>query len=173
MAIDTTFYGDIAEADVYFSVKLHEYAWSAATTDEKTRALYGARQIIDTLNYKGHKATVYTLLDASPNASDEDIRAAEAAQPLEFPRGEDTTVPETIRMAAYEIAYTLLDGKDPDKELENLGIVSQGFGPVKTTYNRNQVPIENIINGVPSPKAWAWIRPFLRDDDAITLSRIS
>jgi len=57
--------------------------------------------------------------------------------------------------------------------LENLGITSQGYASVRTTYARNQVPIEHIINGVPSPQAWRWLKPFLRDDDAIKLSRVS
>ena len=52
---------------------------------------------------------------------------AEGSQELEFPRGADTEVPEAIRRACYEIAHTLLDGKDPELELENLGIVSQGY----------------------------------------------
>ena len=64
----------------------------------------------------------------------EDIQAAEASQPLEFPRGEDTQVPEAIRIAEYEIAYALLDGKDPELELENLAISAMGYGTVKTTY---------------------------------------
>ena len=114
-----------------------------------------------------------TLLQANPSASDGDIRQAEASQPLEFPRGADTEVPEAIRMASYEIAHSLLDGKDPEMELENLGIVSQGFGSVRTAYNRSQVPIEHIINGIPSAAAWRLLKPFLRDDEAIKLSRIS
>jgi hypothetical protein len=129
--------------------------------------------IIDALNYKGYKSAVYTLLLGSPNASDEEIRAAEAAQPLEYPRGADSVVPEAIRRATYEIAHELLDGKDPELELETLGIVSQGYGSVRTSYSRNQVPIEHIINGIPSSQAWRWLRPFLREDDALVLARIS
>jgi hypothetical protein len=129
--------------------------------------------IIDALNFKGYKNTVYELLMASPNASNEEIYEAEAAQPLEFPRGSDTEVPGVIRMASYEIAYALLDGKDPEMELETLGIVSQGYASVRTSYNRNQVPIDHIINGIPSPQAWRWIMPFLRDDDQLILARVS
>ena len=173
MALDLTFYGTIEEAETYFTMRLHEYAWTSASSADKTRALYAARQIVDALNYKGHKATVYTLLVANPLATDAEVRAAEVAQPLEFPRGADTEIPEAIRLASYEIAHALLDGKDPEMELEQLGIVSQTFGQVRTTYERGTVPIEHIINGIPSPKAWHWIKPFLRDDDAIKLARIS
>src|SRR5690606_27134828 len=102
-----------------------------------------------------------------------EIRAAEASQVLEFPRGDDTEVPEAIRRACYEIAHALLDGKDPEMELEALGITSQGFHSVRTTYSRNQVPIEHLIHGVPAVLAWNLLKPFLRDDDAIRLSRVS
>lgn len=57
-------------------------------------------------------------------------------------------------------------------ELETLGISSQGIDSVRTTYARNQVPIEHLINGVPSNAAWRLLRPFLRDEDAVKLVRV-
>jgi hypothetical protein len=173
MALVFMYYGTLLEANEYFDHRLHEVAWSEATEDDRGRALYAATRIIDTLNFKGKKATVYTLLDGDPDATDEEIREAEAAQTLEFPRGADTEVPNDILIACYEIAHSLLDGKDPELELENLGISSQGISSVRTTYNRSQVPIEHIINGVPNALAWRMIRPFLRDDDAVKLIRVS
>jgi hypothetical protein len=143
-------YGTLEEAGTYFANRLHEEAWTAATDSDHERALIAATRIIDTLNYKG--------------SSD---------GPLEFPRGDDTEVPEAIRIACYEIAHSLLDGKDPELELENLGISSQGLASVRTTFNRSQVPIEHIVNGVPNATAWRLLRPFLRDKDAVKLLRIS
>jgi hypothetical protein len=173
LSITSDYYGNLLEADEYFDLRLRERAWSAADPADRPRALWAASVIIDAMNYKGSKSTVYTLLEGSPNASDEEIREAEAAQGLEFPRGADTVVPEAIRRATYEIAHELLDGKDPELELETLGIVSQGYASVRTSYSRNQVPIEHIINGIPSSQAWRWLRPFLREDDALVLARIS
>ncbi len=173
MTITVNHYGDVTEADGYFSNRLHEHAWTNTSAADRPKALWAATLIIDALNFKGMKNSVYTLLQANPSSSDGDIRAAEVLQPLEFPRGADTDVPEAIRMACYEIAHALLDGKDPELELENLGIVSQGFGSVRTTYNRTQIPIEHIINGIPSSQAWRLLKPFLRDDEAIKLSRVS
>jgi hypothetical protein len=121
----------------------------------------------------GRELLVYTLLLANPSATQEEIQAAEASQALEFPRGADTTVPEAIRVAEYEIAYALLDGKDPELELENLAINAMGYGAVKTSYERSQLPIEHIVNMVPSSAAWRLLRPFLRDSDALKLSRLS
>lgn len=167
------YYGTVVEAGQYFDFRLFEQAWSAAESTDRPKALWAATLIVDTLNYKGLKNTVYELLEADADATDVEIRVAEEAQPLEFPRGADTEVPEIIRKATYEIAHSLLDGKDPELELENLGIVSQGYASVRTSYSRNQVPLEHIINGVPATQAWRWLKPFLRDDDAIKLARIS
>lgn len=173
MAITTDYYGSVAEAAEYFAMRLHEYAWSQSKPGDRPKALWAATQIIDTLNYKGVKHTVHELLRGHPNATGEEIQEAETAQPLEFPRGTDMEVPEAIRRACYEIAHSLLDGKDPELELENLGIVSQGYESVRTTYSRSHVPIEHIINGVPNALAWRLLRPFLRDDEAVKLSRVA
>jgi len=182
MALNFDYYGKqtgdtpaerIAEATDYFAQRLHETAWTAAADADREKALIAARGIIDALNYKGNKASVCTLLQANPRASQEEIRAAEASQPLEFPRGSDMEVPEAIRIAEYEIAYALLDGKDPELELENLAVSAMGYGAVKTNYERSQLPIEHIINLVPSTVAWRLLKPFLRDSDAIKLSRLS
>lgn len=183
--IDTSYYGTLQEANDYFSMRLHEHAWFGADITDRPKALWAAAKIIDTLNYKGYKKPVYDLLKAHglaeiPTAlgsysrpTQEEIIAAEQSQALEFPRGADTEAPEAIRIAEYEIAHTLLDGKDPEMELENLGIISQGYASVRTTFSRTHVPVEHIVNGVPSAMAWRLILPFLRDDDAIKVSRVS
>jgi hypothetical protein len=171
--VDQTYYGTLSEANDYFDNRLHESAWYDAAVADRPKALIAATRIINALNFKGDKSTVAALLDSNPNATDEEIRAADADQPLEFPRGTDTEVPEAIRVASYEIAHSLLDGKDPELELENLGIISQGYESVRTTYNRSQVPIEHLINGIPNAAAWRYIRPFLRDEDAFKLARVS
>jgi len=169
----SSFYSTLSEANDYFDNRLHERAWSEATVANRQKALLAATRIIDQLNFKGHKATVHTLLEANPCATDEEIRAAEAEQELEFPRGEDTLVPETIKLATYEIAYNLLDERDPEKELERLMVTSERFANVATGYNRDQVPIDHILNHIPSALAWRWLAPFLRDDDTLKLSRVS
>jgi len=184
MPINSTFYGTVLEAADYFGNRLHETAWSDATADERVRALVAATRVIDTLNYKGYKKPVYDLLQTfglvdiplvavQGSPSQQQIETAEKSQALEFPRGTDTDVPEAIRVACYEIAHSLLDGKDPEHELENLGVSSHGYSSLRTTYSRGQVPIEHIINGVPNAQAWRLIRPFLRDGDQIRLTRVS
>lgn len=172
MSIQYTNYGTLGEALEYFSYRLHSDAWDDATLSNKQKALIAATRIIDTLNFKGTKATVHTLLDGNPDSTEAEIRVAEAEQDHEFPRGADTTVPSAIEQACYEIAFALLDGRDPDMELEALAISSQGIESVRTTYSRNQVPQIHLINGVPSHAAWRLLQPFLRDDDSIKLVRV-
>lgn len=181
MAIDTTYYGTLEDADTYFAARLHEYAWTEADATDRPKALWAATQIIDTLSYKGHKHTVWSYLESLPrphrlwltDAQQAAVRAAEASQIHEFPRGSDTDTPQTILIACYELAYSLLDGKDPELELQNLGIVSHGYGSARTMYDRNLIPVEHIVNGVPNAYAWRLIRPFLRDDMAVRLIRVS
>ena len=145
MTISENYYGSVAEAEDYFAMRLHEHAWTGAIPTDRPKALLAATRIIDYLNFKGEKATVYALLvandcdacDASSALAEgcvtkDELQAANLSQPLEFPRGSDTEVPEDIRRACYEIAHSLLDDKDPELELENLGITSHGFASVRT-----------------------------------------
>lgn len=176
-------YGTIQEADEYFSCKLHETAWSQSDPNDREPALIEATRIIDSLSFKGYKNAVYVYRLANPDIAkcadegDSDslalIRAEEASQELEFPRGADTTVPEKIQWACFEIAYALLDGVDPELELENMSMNDHGIGSVRASFNRNQKPLEHFMNGVPSATAWKYIRPFLRDDKSIRFARVS
>ncbi|MFA6270830.1 MAG: hypothetical protein WC657_06525, partial [Candidatus Paceibacterota bacterium] len=168
-------YATVSEADTYFSERLHSTVWDNASVADQTKALLQATRDIDCLNFKGYKATVATLLSGVYDVSLVDpatIRAAEAAQELEFPRGTDTVVPPIIQRACFEIAYALLDGVDPDTELENLAVVSQGYAGVRTTYNRIQQPIEHLVAGIASATAWRMLKPFIRDGQAIKTSRV-
>jgi len=184
MAINAQFYGTVVEGDAYFAARLHESAWTGADPADRPKALLAATQIIDTLNFKGLKATVYAMLqnlgvETVENAigygylTAAQVYAAELAQPLEFPRGADTVVPEAIRRATYEIAHALLDGRDPDFEMEAIGIKSHKYANVATEYQRDHTPIEHLIHGVVSMTAWQLLKPFLRDDEVIRLNRVS
>lgn len=176
-------YVTIQEAQAYFDDKLHETAWTLASAADQRKSLIAATKIINTLRYKGYKNVVYAYLLANPDtATDADegdsdalaaIREVEATQENEFPRGADTETPEVIQWACCEIAYALLDGVDPELELENIGIQDMGIGSVRSSFSRAHDPLEHLIAGVPSPTAWKWLKPFLRDNDQIRIMRIS
>lgn len=171
--MDFSYYGTLTEADEYFDHRLFAGPWKDSDSTRREVALYSARLLIDTLNFKGKKASVHSLLSQQPHATPEQIREANASQEMEFPRGDDTEVPTAIRIACYELAFSLLDGRDPEMELENLGITSRAISSVRTTYHRDQVPIEHLINGIPNALAWRYLRPFLLDADQIKIQRVS
>ena len=165
-------YGTITEANDYFATKLHTYTWDDSSNVDKQKSLYQATRIIDRLNFRGNKSTVYALLEANEDAESEDIREAELSQELEFPRDGDVSIPADIQVACFEIAQALLDGIDPDMELENLGVESVSYAGVRTGYYRNQEAVEHLANGIPSATAWRYLLPFLRDSKSVRLTRI-
>ena len=166
-------YATIQEAQAYFDCKLHESAWSTSNPLQREPALIEASRIIDSLNFKGEKNVVYLLLDADADSTAAEIRAANATQVLEFPRGADTVVPDRILWACFEITYALLDGVDPQMELESMSMNDYGIGSVRASFNRTQAPQEHFMNGVPSATAWKYLVPFLRGGDHCRLIRVS
>jgi hypothetical protein len=164
-------YVTLLDAHDYFDQRLHETAWTNASPADREKSLLAATRIIDRLNFKGCKRAVYLLVDGDPEATQEEINAASASQELQFPRDTDTEIPIEVKYACLEIAYSLLDGVDPDIELENLAIISHGYASVRTTYSRSHNPPEHLNAGVPSATAWRFLRPFLREPGGIIISR--
>lgn len=149
-------YDTYDNADTYFTSRLHIASWTRSTNTEKTKALIEASARIDRLRFIGEKV-----------ADDQD---------LEFPRYYDDTTDlidyGDIKIACYEVAYALLDGIDPDLELENLAVSARGISSARTTYAREETP-EHFAAGIPSAYAWAFLRPFLRPSGTITIRRVS
>jgi hypothetical protein len=176
------YYGTVTGADTYFSEKYHADAWDTVDSGAKLRALKNATRIIDNLNFKGVKAALYTIMYDSnddkltgTSAPTRDTKiTADATQELEFPRGKDSAIPDEITWAAYEIAYALVDGVDPEMEQEALRVRQQVYGQVRTTYTDLGFDnVEHLMYGVPSSVAWRFLKPFLDDDDGIGISRVN
>ena len=135
-------YATIAEAETYLVAnKLSYSAWTEATTSEQTVALQVATTIMDRLNFKGEKT--------------------EDSQELQFPRDGETAIPQDIKNACTEIAYSLLDGVDIDLERDRQAILFEQYASVKTSYNPNVVR-PHLSAGVPSQVAWDILTPYLR-----------
>lgn len=165
-----SYYGTLAEADAYFENRLFSELWANTPVKDRTNALNRATQDIDRLNFVGKKHAAYTQWLATP-CDQEAILAASATQELQFPRGTDTEVPEDIKKACFEIAFELVDGKNPDEEYQKLTTVSEGFSSVRRTYNRSFAQ-EHVLYGIASPIAWRYLKPYVRDGLNITLSRV-
>jgi hypothetical protein len=142
----------VADAEQYFGTQLSSRAWEAASSSEKDKALIEASRLISALSFSGSK-TVST-------------------QDLAFPRNGATVIPNQIQMACAELALALLNGFDPETEIRNLRLSSEGFMGARSTYNQALVP-RHLVNGIVSAKAWGLIRPYLSDPNAIAICRAS
>lgn len=145
-------YGNIGQANQYFDNRMNSSVWLDAELDDKKAAMLEATRLIDRLNFNGSKTS--------------------SEQLHEFPRNAEVTVPKNIELACYEISIKLLEGWNPDYEVENLSAESRGYGGARTTYNRTFAQ-EHISAGIPSVRAWTWLKPYLRDPGSILLSRVT
>jgi len=145
-------YATEVEAQAYFDTRLNTEPWDIADNATREKALAHATNIIDRLNFVGCKAV--------------------STQVNQFPRGADTVIPEAIKSASAEIALALLDGVSPELEYENVFMTSQGYGGLRSSFDRS-VKAPHILAGVPSFIAWTYLKPFLFDPLNIELYRTS
>lgn len=151
--VDTySFYGTLLRAEEYFLRRLGTGAWDEALVADRESALVMAARAIDKLNFAGNVAT--------------------SGQSLQFPRGDDSVVPIEIDQAGYEIALAFLDDYDLEQEAQTVGILTESYSGVRTTYDANHVD-EHTVAGIPSIEAWRLLKPFLRDALVLRLSRVS
>ncbi len=158
-------YGTLSEANNYFDNRLRSVAWKRAKTIDKKAAMHEATQMIDQLNFAGIKA--------------------DASQTHQFPRGPtpqiicgvtttgdpDTEIPTDIKKACFEVAMKLIQGYDPDREADILVANSQTYNNVRTGYDRSFIP-DYMRAGIPSFRAWTYLKPYLRDPEEIDLVRV-
>lgn len=147
-----TSYLAAADAQSYFNSRLNSSVWDDAVEADQEKALIMATRAIDQLNFIGCKS--------------------ESTQLLEFPRNNETTVPDAILVAACEIAIVLLDGFDIELELENLTSTSKKYAAVSDTYDRS-IAVEHLKAGIPSQIAWIYLKPYLVDPNYLNLSRVN
>lgn len=145
-------YNTNSEIDTFMAARLRTSAWDNAVGGDKNAARGMATAIIDRLAFLGDK-----------NVSTQDN---------EFPRGDDTTIPQAIKDAHSLITLALLDGRDMEMEFENLTLTSQRYAQVQSTYDRSQLP-PHILAGVPSFEAWTILKAFLRDGSRISIERVN
>jgi hypothetical protein len=143
-------YVSIEVAQEYFDTRMIHESWTDATETDKLRAVITATRLIDRLNFAGAKAVT--------------------TQSLEFPRDSDTEIPESIEIACCELAYQLLDGRDPEFEYESYMGQSGSLGPVSVSSDPNIIP-EHIAHGIVSTLAWSYLKPFMRDPLALVMER--
>lgn len=143
-------YISIVDADAYFLTRYNVDSWEEASDDDKLRALCEGTRRIDRLNFIGIKT--------------------DNTQENQFPRYNDSVVPTDIQYACAEVAFALLDGIEPEREVELLGMKSQGLASARSTYDRSFVQ-EHLLAGIPSILAWQYLKPYLVDPETIAIHR--
>jgi len=162
-------YGTLAEAAAFFANRLHSFAWDNASGDDRVKSLNQATELVDQFDYLDDKYAVAILDD---DATADEIQAAEASQVHQFPRGTDTTIPTDIEHATYLIALKLLDGRDPEQDLEALPMKSMGFADARAGYDRGGNTLEHQTHLIPSPQAWNLLKPFLRERNRFFIKKM-
>jgi len=161
-------YGTVSEAAAYFENRLHSFAWDNATGDDRVKALNQATEYVDQFDYLDDKYAVAILGD---DATNEEKQTAELSQPHQFPRGDDNDVPVDIEHATYLICIKLLDGRDPEQDLEALPMRAMRFGEAGAGYDRRGNLLEHQSHLIPSPQAWNLLVPFLRERNKFTIKK--
>lgn len=145
-----TRYIEPTEATEYLSLfHSDDHEWFSATDQEKTLYLNRATRTLNNLPWKGVKGD-------TANA---------------FPRENQTEIPDAIKFACAEIAFTLAEGVDPAIEFDNLVVTSQKIGTVSITSDV-RIPRAFVAAGVLSLEAWRLILPYLRYLGSVSLERV-
>lgn len=184
-------YVTVAEANQYFDSRVNSSLWTATDNAEKLRSLKDATRRIDRLNFAGEKTDPSQLLQFPRKSlpivvrqgfgfvfglrdedEDENFDVTEETDEQEQSLQIDTNIPADIQIACCEIAIALLDGRDPDLDVEQLVVDSQSYSGVRTSYNRKWT-LEHVRAGIPSALAWSYLRPYLRDYRNLTITRSS
>lgn len=143
-------YSTLSEANEYFEGRMFSDSWIISDNARRTQALTHAARLIDRLVFTGDK-------------TDED-------QEHQFPRDDETEVPQNIKFASYEIALALLDSKNPEDM--DLNVTSEGILSSRASYDRS-FAAPNVVHGIPSGVAWSYILPYLKEQGKISMNRVS
>lgn len=144
------YYGSLTEANDYFANKLYSDLWFDQDPDLRVKAMKDATLRLDRLNFIGVRT--------------------DSSQELQFPRNGSNDIPVNIKRAVFEIAFQLLDGRDPEIEYNLLRKQTIGVGPGRASNDTKLIPI-HVANGIPSLLAWSYIKPYLRDKSRLKLQR--
>jgi len=130
------FYVSLAEANEYFSNRLHVDAWAEASDADKDKALAMAAKAIDRQPLRGRKT--------------------DPAQEVAFPRYPDTEIPKEVQEACCEEALAILEsGNSQRRKLQQEGVQSFSLGNMSETF------AAGAGKGLLSQEAKELLRPWL------------
>jgi hypothetical protein len=138
---------------------------------EKTAALFQATKAIDRLQYAGVRWTDFQTSVLGLSVTAQSLEFPRVTIQLADPANNPPTTPEDVLIACCLIALALLDGVDPEIEMQNIGTVSQGFAQLRETYDPVVIR-EAFRAGIPSAEAWNYLLPYLKDPREISFRRV-
>lgn len=153
-------YADQDYADDYFeNERVITDAWDEATDVQKGKALLEATRRIDRLRFAGIK------LDSS-----QELEWPRNSFGFDFPAG-GIFIPDDILKANCELAYSLLDGVEPEIEIDNTRRKLHVYSGVRSLMDTS-IPAEAVVAGIPSHMAWSYLKPYLADPKSISTKRV-
>lgn len=145
-------YVTVSDASTYLNAHhLNRDIWNDADATDQEISITMATRAIDRLAYKGEKVSF--------------------SQENEFPRGEQTTVPQDILDACCELAFAFIDGKEPEFEFDDLVVESKDFDKASIDF-RPHADKRHIAAGIFSMEAWKLLRPHMRNFDSFRLWKV-
>ena len=145
-----TAYVTLDECQIYFTTqRVNSSNWHYWPESERQVAINHATALIGNLNFVGEKG------DGE----------------LEFPRKGETTVPQAIKNACMEIAYSLLDGRDIELDAQSISDAATVVGPGKRQVDTRTYDAAKA-HSIPSQMAWRYLLPYLNQSNTVTLSRV-
>jgi len=160
-------YVSVSGADTYFNERLYSSAWTAASADDKARALISATKAIDRQFLKGRKKLTIQILQfprcyqRSVNNHLNYIGNVELV--WDGSLWCENEVPQAVKDTQCEEAIALLDrGNSKRRKLQQEGVRSIGIGSTSETYNPGSG------RGLISQEAKELLRPYLAGSAVIT-----
>lgn len=150
---------DLNYAMNYMSNIFESDDWDLTDNNKRIKALAEATLIINNLQYRGTKT--------DPN------------QENEFPRlidGLDIGVPEDIKKACVEIAFSLTKGFDSEMDIRETMTESRQIGGRDTGINSSfyrKSDLAHVRHGVMSHRAWGYLEPYLENYRNIKFERVN
>lgn len=147
-------YIDAAGATTYFADRLSVAAWTAATTDEKERALKTATRYLDGEEWAGEKAD-----DMATNALRWPRRGVLS------PDGEslsEAAVPPAIGYATAELALILLETAAAGSAAASYPLQKLEVGTIKLTYDTGEVVVSTGFKTRYADLTATFLAPYLR-----------
>ena len=157
--VATVPYADITYAEAYFAERLAADAWTSLPdvtgplpNPKKLTALAMATKYIDNVPFVGFKS--------------------DTNQVREFPRNNQTTIPDEVSAACCEVALELLKGNTIESMYAHAGIVSEAIGDSNTTYDDGLMKKLHDCFGLNSPEAARLLAGWVMDDEVFDIERV-